>query len=238
MDMGIFNQDMYQNSYSPKPSGSGPKKEKKRGIIDIISTAQMRYAAEKNGVPLPSDVITTGHIWDYSADIMITGFFDILMTFILIGIGVLFLIGSGDFYNFHNFSILNYIIGGFIFAIPGTYYSLLLTSTIFRFYEVNLTNTAKIIRLVFNSLLSIQILKFFIINVSFFAIFLALAKWAWLKNICLDKMQFAILHGNNLHMFFFWNNLWQVLTDYKYRTIIQIGIDLFLGLVIILLPPL
>ena len=237
MDMGVFNQDMYRNSYSSKPSGGGQKKEKKRGLIDMVSAAQMRYAAEKNGVPLPADVITTGHIWDYSADIMMTGLTDILLTFLLVCVGVLFLIGSGDFYNFHNFSILNYAIGGFIFSIPASYYSLMLTSTISRFYEVNLTNTAKIIRLIFTSLLSIQILKFFIINVAFFAIFMYTSKSAWLKNECLTKMKFALKHGNNQHMFFLWDNIWRVLTDYKYRTITQIAIDLIIGLVLILLPP-
>ena len=238
MDMGVFNQDMYRNSYSSKPSGSGgSKKEKKRGIIDMVSAAQMRYAAEKNGMPLPADVITTGHIWDYSSDIMETGITDIILTFLLVAVGVLFLIGSGDFYNFRNFSVLNYVIGGFVFAIPGSYYSLMLTSTISRFYEVNLTSTAKIIRLIFNSLLSIQVLKFFIINISFFAVFMAMTKWAWLKNECLTKMQYAISHGNNQNMFFLWDNIWRVLSDYKYRTITQIAIDLLIGLVLILLPP-
>jgi hypothetical protein len=237
MDMGVYNQDMFRNSYPSKPSGSGSKKEKKRGLIDMVSAAQMKYAAEKNGVPLPVDVITTGHVWDYSADIMVSGLIDILSTFLLVCIGVLFLIGSGDFYNFHHFSIFNYVIGGFIFSIPASYYSIMLTSTIKRFYEVNLTNTAKLIRLIFNSMLSIQILKFFIINVAFYAIFMFTSKSAWLQKECITKMKFAIAHGNNQHMFFLWDNIWRVLTDYKYRTITQISIDLTIGLFLILLPP-
>lgn len=236
MDMGVFNQDMYKNSYSQKPFGSGQKKEKKRGIIDMISAAQMRYAAEKNGVPLPADVITTGHIWDYSADIMETGLIDILITFLFVAVGIIFLIASGSFYNFHSFFFLNYVIGGFIFAIPGSYYSLMLTSTIARFYEKNLTNTAKIIRLIFNSLISIQILKFFIINVVFFAIFEALKKQVWLYQFCDSKIEYAIKIRNK-NMYFLYRNILNTLTDKNYKTITEIAIDLSVGLIFILVPP-
>ncbi len=238
MDMGSFNEDMFRNTFNKSPQSSGRKSEKKRGIIDMISIAQMRYSAEKNGVPLPADLITTGHIWDFTGDIMISGLFDILITFGLVCLGVLFLIAGGDLYNFHNFSFLNYIVGGFIFAIPGSYYSLMLTSTIVRFYEVNLTNTRKIIKLIFNSLLTIQILKFFLINIIFFVIFYAISKWAWLLETCNQKMKYALkLTPPNKNMFNLYNRIWQVLSDHKYNSISAIGIDLIIGLVLILLPP-
>ncbi|MHB1680823.1 MAG: type IV secretion system DNA-binding domain-containing protein [bacterium] len=236
MDMGTFNQDMFKNSYS-KNSQPKEKKEKKRGIIDMISIAQMKYASEKNGVPLPSDVITTGHMWDFTSDIMFTGSMDILITFFLISIGISFLILSGDLYNFHHFSVLNYIIGGFIFAIPGSYYSLMLTSTIMRFYEINLINTQKIIKLIFNSLLTIQIMKIFILPFIFYGIFYAFSTNSWLIHHCKNKMKFAINHHLPASSFFLWDHIFKVLSDYKYRTITNILIDLSIGLILILLPP-
>ena len=237
MDMGTFNETAFKNTYSSKPAGTGGKKEKRRGLIELVSAAQMRYAAEKNGLPLPSDVISTGHIWDYSADIMITGLIDIFVTFFFVLIGVGFIVLSKNFYGFNHYSVLNYLIGAFIFAVPASYYSIMLSSTIFRFYEKNLTNTAKIIKLIFNSFLSIQILKFFVINISFYAIFYAISRWQAFNNFCISKINFAIANNNNQKMFFFWDTVWKTLVNYKYRTSFDIGIDLTISLFLVLILP-
>ena len=236
MDMGTFNETAFKNTYSSKPSGGSGKKEKRRGFIDIISKIQMLYASEKNGLPLPADILTTGHIWDLSADIMISGLQDIFFTFILVFFGIGFLIFSKNLYGFHNFSILNYIIGAFMFAIPASVFSLILTSNIFRFYEKNLTNTAKLTKLVFSSFITIQILKFFVINIIFYGIFYAISQWKFFNNLCVSKIDFAI-HGGNQKMFFLWFAIWKTLVNYKYKTSIDIGTDLLVSLFLVLTPP-
>ena len=233
-NMGVFNQDMFRNSY---PARKDKRNKKKRGMIDMISIIQMKYSGEKTGAPLPADLITTGHNLRYQQDLFTVGLADIVFTFLMVSVGVIFMALSGSFYFFRHYSILNYVIGAFIFAIPGSIYGFMIASIIWRYYEVKLTNTAKMIKLVFNTNLFIQVFKIIIATAGYFFIFRAILRWAWFNSYIFEKLRFfGASATRNDKAFFFWYNAWSVLTDRKYRTLEEIIIDLLIGVFIILLP--
>jgi type IV secretory pathway TraG/TraD family ATPase VirD4 len=233
-NMGVFNQDMSRNSYPKKDK----RNKKKRGMIDMISIIQMKYTGEKTGAPLPSDLITTGHNLRYQQDLFAAGLTDIVFTFLIVSMGIIFMAISGSFYFFRHYSILNYLMGGFIFAIPGSVYGFMIASTIWRYYEIKLTNTAKMIRLVFQTNLFVQIFKIIIPPAGYFLIFRAISRSAWINRYFMEKLSFFGIDSStrNDKAFFFWYNAWSVLTDRKYRTLEEIIIDLLIGIFITLLP--